>query len=320
MTFMMMIAGLLMIALTAAPQEAQEAPTAESIMAKVAANQEKAETERGRYLYVQHADVSSRKGRKIMCEELTDFRVVPTSGGSNTVLLKLDGKLWHKEAYIHYDRLEEPKKDAAAKPAAPSDQSQPAKPEANENSASVTVDEDDTDRDLVENMRQNLLGEKSKDGINARLFPLTPKGQQDYLFKLIGREQRNGRDVFHIEFTPKDRSDFGWKGDAFIDATAYQPVVVRTTMSRKIPIAVRALLGTNVPGLGFTVIYAPQPDGVWLPVSFGTEFKIHVLFFFNREIVISAENTGFEKTHVTSKIVSTGPTDSPGSDIPHPEQ
>ena len=317
---MMMIAGLLMLGLAGAPQAAQEIPTADFIMAKVARNQVKAEAERGRYLYVQHADVSSRKGKKIMCQELTDFRVVPTTDGSSTVLLHLDGKLWRKDAYIHYDKPEQLKTNDGPKPAAAPDQSQPAKPQAKEDSGSVTIDDDDTDRDLVENMRKNLLGEKSKDGINARLFPLTPKGQEDYTFKLVGREQRNGRDVFHIEFTPKDKSDFGWKGDAFIDTTAYQPVIVRTTMSRKIPIAVRALLGTNVPGLGFTVIYAPQPDGVWLPVSFGTEFKIHVLFFFNREIVISAENKGFEKTHVTSTIISTVPTASPEIDTPHPEQ
>jgi hypothetical protein len=91
----------------------------------------------------------------------------------------------------------------------------------------------------------------------------------------------------------------------------YQPVVVRTTMARNIPFAVRTLLGTSLPGLGFTVVYAPQPDGVWFPVSFGTEFKIHVLFFFSREIIIDAQNSDFEKTHVTSKIVDGGDTVKP---------
>jgi hypothetical protein len=74
-------------------------------------------------------------------------------------------------------------------------------------------------------------------------------------------------------------------------------------MARKIPFAVRTFLGTNLPGLGFTVTYAPQPDGVWFPVTFSTEFKIHVLFFFNREVILNAENREFEKTHVTSRIV-----------------
>ena len=167
-----------------------------------------------------------------------------------------------------------------------------------------SVGDDGIDRDLVEDMRSSLTNDDSKDGLAADLFPLTSKSQSDYLFHLIGRERMNGRDVFHVEFRPKDKDDYGWKGDAYIDATAYQPVVVSTSMARKIPFGVRTLLGTNLPGLGFTVVYAPQPDGAWFPVSFGTEFKIHVLFFFNREIVIDAHNSNFEKTHVSSKIVT----------------
>ena len=78
-------------------------------------------------------------------------------------------------------------------------------------------------------------------------------------------------------------------------------------MARKIPFAVRTLLGTSLPGLGFTVIYAPQQEGVWFPISFGTEFKLHVLFFLNRDITLSAENRDFEKTHVSSTIVPVTP-------------
>ena len=133
---------------------------------------------------------------------------------------------------------------------------------------SVSIGDDDTDRDLVESMRSSLIQENSKNGINERLFPLTSKNQGDYIFHLVAREHINGRDVFHIDFRPKDRSDFTWKGDAYIDASAYQPVVIRTDMARKVPLAVRTLLGTNLPGLGFSVVYAPQPDGVWFPVYF----------------------------------------------------
>ncbi len=74
-------------------------------------------------------------------------------------------------------------------------------------------------------------------------------------------------------------------------------------MSRKIPLAVRALLGTNVPGLGFTIIYAPQEDGVWFPVSFGTEFKLNVLFFIRRQITLNVANRDFERTHVSTRIM-----------------
>jgi hypothetical protein len=76
-------------------------------------------------------------------------------------------------------------------------------------------------------------------------------------------------------------------------------------MARNLPFAVRTLLGTSLPGLGFTVAYAPQPDGIWFPTTFGTEFKLHVLFFINREITLSADNRDFAKTHVSSQIVDT---------------
>jgi hypothetical protein len=152
-------------------------------------------------------------------------------------------------------------------------------------------------------MRKNLLNNKSKDGIDARLFPLTSKAQANYVFTLAGREHLNGRDVFHVKFRPQDKKNFGWQGEAYIDVDAYQPVLVTTDMARKVPFAVRTLLGTNVPGLGFTVTYAPQPDGPWFPVSFATEFKLDVLFFFRREIILNAQNRDFEKTHGETRIL-----------------
>jgi len=230
----------------------------------------------------------------VMCEETTDYRVTPSGNGSHQELMKLDGRLLVKKRYVTYNSLPTPK------------EGDKTKVENNQDSASIAIGDDDTDRDLVENMRKNLTEDKAKDGINERLFPLTSKEQSEYDFRLIGREQMNGRDVFHVEFRPKDKSDFGWKGDAYIDQKEFEPVVIRTDMARKIPLAVRALLGTNVPGLGFSVVYAPRPDGVWLPMSFGTEFKIHVLFFFSRQIVIDVQNRDFEKTHVSSKIVAPG--------------
>jgi hypothetical protein len=268
------------------------APAAEVIMARVAANQDSSEAARLHYVYVQHAHVTSRKGKTVMCEEITDARVTPTNKDSGQKMLKLDGRILRKGAYVHYTQAP-PKKGAPT-----------TGMEAENNDLHISIDDDDDmDIDLVENMRKNLTNDGSKDGVGAGLFPLTTKSQADYAFKLVGHELKNGRDCFHLNFAPKEKNDYGWKGDAWIDAVAYQPVVVRTAMARKIPFAVRTLLGTSVPGLGFTVAYAPQPDGVWFPVSFGTEFKLHVLFFLNREILIDAQNRDFEKTHVSSRIV-----------------
>jgi len=317
-------------------------------MARVGTNQDASEAERAHYVYVQHAKMASRKGKTVQCEELTDYRITPSSDGSHDELLKLDGRLRVKGKYVNYNTLEPDDgdkdskdkdakdkdakdKDAKDKDAKSKDSKEKgAKDKDGKDKSAKDVkdagakgndakdkgaqkkDDDDgisvdlgdhLDRDLVENMRKNLMHEKSKDGINAHLFPLTSKEQASYTFQLAGRERMNGRDVFHIAFRPKDKNDFGWKGEAYIDSTAYQPVLVTTEMARKIPFAVRTLLGTNVPGLGFTVVYAPQPDGVWFPVSFSSEFKIHVLYFFHRDIVLDAQNREFEKTHVDSRIL-----------------
>ena len=273
----------------------QPSLTADQIMARVAANQDRSEAERAHYVYIQRAHVLSRKGSTIRCEETTDTRVTPTPTGSNQQLLTLQGRLLVKGNYVSYDHLREPKRAHET-----------AKNEDSKAGLKQIDEDENTDLDIVENMRSNLLGDKpshSKDGINNNLFPLTSKQQANYAFTLRGREPRNGRDTFHIEFHPKDKNDFGWKGDAWIDTATFEPVVIRTALSRNLPLGVRVLLGTNVPGIGFTAIYAPQPDGVWFPVSFGSEFKIHVLFLFSRQIVIAAENRDFEKTHVTSTIL-----------------
>lgn len=264
-------------------------PSAAAIMARVATLQDHAQDERARYVYVQHATVTSRRGHTIHCQEITDIRITPSASGSREELLDLSGRLLLKGRYLDYHTLEAEK----------------GHPEDND-SVSIELGDDTADRDMVENMRKNLLGTNSKDGINANLFPLTTKEQADEEFHYMGRERLNGRDVDHVAFRPKDKSDFGWKGDAYIDTVSGEPVVISTALSRRIPAAVRVLLGTNVPGLGFTVVYAPQPDGIWFPASFSTEFQIHVLFFFRRTILINAWNRDFEKTHVTADIVGQG--------------
>jgi hypothetical protein len=276
-------------ALSEQPLAASPTPSAADIMARVAANQDRAEAERAHYVFVQHATMSSRKGKTVQCEEVTDYRITPSDSGMHDELVKLDGRLRVNGNYVTYHTL------------GPADGNSGV--ENDKDSVSVTIGGENADRDMVEHMRSNLMHDKSKDGLNSRLFPLTSKEQADYDFQLAGQERLNGHDVYHITFRPRDKDDFGWKGDAFVDVTTFQPVLVTTGMARKIPFAVRTVLGTNLPGLGFTVVYAPQPDGVWFPASFSTEFKIHVLYFFHRDIVLDAQNRDFEKTHVTSRML-----------------
>jgi hypothetical protein len=285
-------------------------PSAESIMARVGENQDRAEAERAHYVYVQHAKMISRHGGKVMCEEVTDYRMTPSSGGSQEQLLRVDGRYLKEHKYLTYTALlprdEDKPTDADKDKDKEANKEKSQKKEKKEKEKDPTFDpnsDETVDRDIVENMRWNLIHDKSKDGVSAHLFPLTSNDQGDYTFRMVGRERMNGRDVFHIAFRPKKKDDFGWSGDAYVDTAAYEPVLISTGMARKIPFAVRTLLGTNLPGLGFTVTYAPQPDGVWFPVTFSTEFKLRVLFFFNREIILDAQNREYEKTHVTSRIV-----------------
>ena len=303
-------------------------PSAESIMARVAANQDRAEADRAHYIYVQHAKMVSLHGNKVLCEEITDYRMTPSSDGSPEQLLSLEGRQLTNHKYLTYHALspeqiaaedaqkatqekekrrrDSEKKETGKKGTEKTDaDKRDAEKQDDDHQDTIRVDikEDSIDRQIVENIRWNLIHDKSKDGINANLFPLTSKEQADYAFRMIGRERMNGRDVYHIAFRPKKKDDFGWGGDAYVDTQADEPVLITTVMARKIPFAVRTLLGTNVPGLGFTVTYAPQPDRLWFPVTFSTEFRIKVLFFFNRQIILDAQNRNFEKTHVTSRIV-----------------
>ena len=75
-----------------------------------------------------------------------------------------------------------------------------------------------------------------------------------------------------------------------------------TRLSRRIPMLVRTLLGTDVPGLGFSTRYQRVGKDLWFPVSFGTEFRLRAVFFINRNISVSLENRHFQRTSAKSEI------------------
>lgn len=269
---------LLMAATFLAAQDSKpEYLTADAIMARLAANQDRSETMRKQYVYRQHIHILTHKAKgRIQREETTDYDVVPTPDGTQKELKLITGRYWNKGKYETF-------------------QGEPV-PEA-----------DSLDGSLIHSSREDLSDEKSKDGLAKNLFPLTSERQKDYEFTLVGEERQEGRNVYHIRFQPKDKSDITWAGEAYIDASEFEPVRVFTKLSRRIPFAVRTMLGTDLPGIGFNVVYKRQEDGVWFPATFGTEFRIHVLFFFNRQVSIAMENSRFERTHVESKMKVVGP-------------
>jgi hypothetical protein len=251
--------------------------TADAIMARVATNQDRSETLRKQYIYRQHTHILTHKPRgRLLREETADYDVLPTADGTQKELKLLTGRYWNKGKYETF-------------------QGEPV-PEA-----------DSLDGGLIRGFREDLSNEKTKDGLEKNLFPLTTEGQKDDEFTLLGQAVEEGRNVYHIGFRPKDKNDISWAGEAYIDAAEFQPVRVFTKLSRRIPFGVRTFLGTDLPGIGFNVVYKRQEDGVWFPATFGTEFRIRALFFINREVSVSLENTGFQHTHVESKMKVVGP-------------
>jgi hypothetical protein len=247
------------------------------IMARVAANQDRAEKLRAEYVYQQHVRVATiRTNGKLAREEITDYVVTPTPDGTKKDLKRIEGRYWHKGKYLEFH-------------------------------AEPVPEPDSLDGDLIQDFRSDVTNDKSKDSIAQDLFPLTTEEQKRYSFKLAGAETLRGRRVYRIRFRPLDKNNYTWAGEALIDAEEFQPMSVFTHLSHRIPFWVRTLLGTNLPGFGYNVEYRRFDQGVWFPVSFGTEFRLHVVFFINREITISLENSAFERTQVESKILDYKP-------------
>jgi hypothetical protein len=253
--------------------------TADAIMARVAENQERALKLRAEYVYEQHIRVETRHfNGKLARKEIADYIVSPTPSGIEDKLQKIEGQYWNKKQkqYIAFNAESAPERDSM-------------------------------DGGMIESFRRELLRDKSKDGIGGDLFPLTATEQKKYKFELAGEQVVQDRKAYRIRFGPANKNDIDWAGEALIDAEEFQVVNVFTKLSRRIPFAIRTFLGTNLPGIGFNVKYQRLEKGVWFPVSFGTEFRLHVIFFINRDISLSATSSNFKRVNVASTIQYAAP-------------
>ena len=89
--------------LAQSPQPDPTALTADAIMARVAANQDRGEELRKQYVYKQHIHILTHKpGGKLMREETADYNVVPTPDGTEKKLTLLTGCYWHKGRYEQF--------------------------------------------------------------------------------------------------------------------------------------------------------------------------------------------------------------------------
>jgi hypothetical protein len=255
----------------------QPSPSVQEIMARVAANQDQGQKARAEYVYQQRIRVVARRTNgKLAREETADYLVTPTPNGTKKELKHIDGRYWHKGKYLEFHGEPVPESGSL-------------------------------DGSLVHDFCVDFSKDNSKDDLGRNLFPLTSEEQKDYHFELAGEETVQGRKVYRVLFRPRDRNELTWAGEALIDAEEFEPLRVYTKLSRKIPLFVRTLLGTDLPGLGFNVEYRRFDQGVWFPVSFGTEFRLRAVFFINRDITVSLENSAFERAKVQSKILDFQP-------------
>ncbi|MGH9613937.1 MAG: hypothetical protein ACRD4P_12740 [Bryobacteraceae bacterium] len=256
-------------------------PDVDTIMAKVATNQDRAQAKRAAFIYSQKVWVRSFKTNgKLGCQQKTEYLVTPTEKSTGKKMVAMEEQCGSKQS-----------KNITCEATLPNDKGK-------ETTSGI-------DPCLIQSLRDDLVNNKeSKDGLDQELFPLTAKELPKYIFHLDGEDTVRGHAVYRVSFVPKKGGDdpADWKGEALIDKTEYQPVVVTTKLAEKIPLAVRVLLGTNIHGLGFNVVYDKFGDGLWFPVSYGAEFRVRVIFFWARNFSVSLSNSDFRRANVTSAI------------------
>jgi hypothetical protein len=251
------------------------AQTADEIMAKVAENQERAESARAGFVYRQNVLVRlKRTDGNLAREEDREYAVTPEPDGVRREMVHFAGKYGIGGKEFAVSEPGEKYKDA------------------------------DIDADLAKSLADDFGNdEKSRDGINVDLFPLTAEKQKAYVFKMAGQEAWHGRPVVRIGFEPRKGADgIPWAGEALIDKADLTPVLITTHLARGVPVLVKTLLGTNIQQLGFKVAYEKFDDGLWFPVSYGGEMKTRLLFLYARTISFSLVNSGFQKADVRSSI------------------
>lgn len=250
-------------------------PDLNEILKRVAENQEKAVAARLSIVYTQEIRTRSvRNGGKLAREEKRRYTVAPTATSTEKKLDFFEGQYMKGGKLIPYADPKFRYKDM------------------------------DIDGDLVGSMTDNMInGKESRDGIPKDLFPLTAPEQEHYTYRLAGTQKVNGVEAIRLQFEPKKGDDErSWAGEVLVDPVEFQPIRVVTKLAFNIPWAVKVFLGTNVRQLGFTVTYRKVADGLWFPVSYGTEFHLRVLFGYARTIVQSLDNHDFRRASAESSI------------------
>ncbi len=272
--------------LTVAKLHAQSPEAVESIMVKVARNQDRALEMRSAFVYHQELLIRFKRSDGITCrEETREFTVTPTPKGSEKNLTRFQGGYLKDKTYIAYTQPRYHYKEL------------------------------DLDGELITDFAKDFTDDQAaRDGLASDLFPLTRTEQEKYRFTLKGTGTYHDRSVYKISFRPRPKTgsdlerpgDQGgegcWDGELLVDATEYQPALVSTHLARGIPFWVKALLGTDVAHLGFKVAYARFGPNLWFPVEYGGEFKVKAVFFYKRSMALALHNNGFKRAEVTTAL------------------
>jgi hypothetical protein len=272
--------------------------SADEIMQRVAASQDRAQQLRSAYVYHQKILIRSLDShRKVRAEETSEFEIIPGPANTKKEPVSVTGRYLKKGKYIQY-------KDSG-----------PVNSKSGANGdVSITLGGNEV-QNLREFREEFTNDAKSRDGLNRELFPLTTKEMARYDFTLKGEETSGSIPVYRVAFAPKqkpghefeiDTSEGPWEGEVLVSRDEFQPVYVTTRLATHIPAAVKILLGTNLHGLGFSVRYQKFDSDVWFPVSYGTEFSVRVLFFYARTFTVAMSNSGFHRADVNSTIQPTG--------------
>ena len=256
---------------------AAQAPSAAEIMKRVIANQDQAQAARATYIYDENVFVRLQQPRgKAVREESRLYSVLPQKQGVNRTLLKVEGKVFEGKKIIPYSDPEFRRKSM------------------------------DFDADITDSFANHVSHAhwKNDDGSNEGdmpvddWFPLNSKRAKNYQFEMKGEEKYRDFDVYRVAFTGEEC----WSGEALIEKSEFQPVLVTTAFECKIPKAVTILLGINFSQAGAKITYQRVEKGVWFPATVGGELKLRILFFYARTVAFSATNSGFKKADVTSAV------------------
>lgn len=276
----MRYAAVLLISLALRALAEEPPPTAAEIMRRAAENMDRAQTERAVYVYDQNVFVRLKRANgKTAREESREYVVVPAEKGAKRKMVKLEGKVIEGKKEIPYS---DPK---------------------------FRVKKMDIDGDLTDSFAHDLLWARHG---RVEWFPIRKKNLDRYAFTLNGTEKYREYDVWRVSYQEIKNDDGDpacWAGEALIERSEFQPVLLTSSWECKIPLAVKTLLGINVSHIGAKITFRRFDNKVWFPVSCGGEMKLRVLFMYARTIAFSASAGNFRKADVQSSIQFEGEAD-----------